>query len=177
MATEVKDQIAETFTRLAKKSGLDKVTVSAIVSECGISRQAFYYYYQDIMDVARYILKKNLTLSQHTGEEAKNPGEAVKSFAAEFTAQFPYISLALNSRMRREMELLLIRELKSFFHCIFTRQNCGRDLSRAQIEFQSDLIACGLSAYALEHCEDLHFDQAFFSQALWEMFQRTYGSR
>lgn len=127
------------------------------------------------MDVARYILQKNLTLSRLSAKKAESPIEAVKSFAREFTSRFPYISLSLNSRMRREMELLLIRELKGFFHRILNRQNCGRDLSRAQIDFQSDLIACGLAACAI--CEDLHFDQSFFAQALWEMLQRSCGSQ
>ena len=47
MTGDTKALIADKLLELAKKRGLDKVTVNQIVEECGISRQGFYYYYQD----------------------------------------------------------------------------------------------------------------------------------
>ncbi len=175
MATDVKKQIADTFKKQALESGIDKVTINAIVSECRISRQAFYYYFQDIVDVARYLMKESLMLTLKAGEEAVNPKEAVKNFASGFVKQFPVISIILNSKLRGEMELLLIRELKKFFQTVFIRENCGRSLSRMQIDFQSDLIACGMAAYAIEHCNEQNFDTAVFSEMLWDMLKRTYS--
>lgn len=174
MATDVKKQIADTFEKHAKKSGMDKVTINAIVSECKISRQAFYYYFQDIVDVARYMMRERLRLTFNAGEET-NPREASRIFAEDVVSQFPTISIALNSKFRGEMELLLIAELKEFFFAVFTRHNCGRDLSRKQIEFQSDYLACGMAAYAMEHCSEPNFDSKQFSQMLWEMLRHTYG--
>ncbi len=176
MATDVKKQIAETFVKHANKVGMDKVTINAIVTECSISRQAFYYYFQDIVDVARYVMREKLTLTLQAGEEVDDPQKAVRLFAEEIVSQFPVISLALNSRLRGEMELLLIEELRLFFRTVFSRQNCGRNLSRQQIEFQSDFIACGMVAYATEHCNEVRFDTERFAQMLWDMLKRTYGS-
>ncbi len=177
MVTDVKDRIAEAVERHAKKTGLDKVTVNAVVSECNISRQAFYYYYQDIVDVARYLMREKLKLTQETGENAAGPRAAVKSFAEEFAAQFPVVSIMLNSKLRGEMELLLIGELKEFFYTIFSRQNCGRDLSRKQLDFQSDLLACGLAAYAIEHCNESNFDASVFGELLWDLLKQAYGEK
>lgn len=175
MATDVKKQIADTFVKHAKKSGMDKVTINAIVSECRISRQAFYYYFQDIVDVARYVLRENLRLTFDAGDEEENPQKALRIFTEEVVEQFPVISIALNSKFRGEMELLLITELKEFFYAVFTHRNCGRDLSRKQLEFQSDFIACGMASYAMEHCGERNFDREEFSRMLWDMLRRTYG--
>ncbi len=175
MATDVKQQIADTFVKHAKKTGMDKVTINAIVSECKISRQAFYYYFQDIVDVARYVMRERLRLTFNAGEEEENPQKASRIFAEDVVSQFPVISIALNSKFRGEMELLLIAELKEFFFAVFTRRNCGRDLSRKQLEFQSDFLACGMAAYAMEHCGEPNFDSEEFSKMLWEMLRRTYG--
>lgn len=175
MATGLKQRIAETVEKHALRSGLDKVTVNAVVSECNISRQAFYYYYQDIIDVARYIMKEKLDQAMKTGEEMPDPQAAVRFFAEDLAGQFPVISVILRSRLRGEIELMLIGELKDFFRTIFIRQNCGRELSRKQIEFQADLIACGLVGYAIEHCNDRDFDRADFSEQFWDMLNRTYG--
>ncbi len=175
MATDVKNQIAETFVKFATKSGIDKVTINAIVTECGISRQAFYYYYQDIVDVARYVMREKLKVTLVAGEEAEDPEKAVRIFAEDIVRQFPVISIMLNSKLRGEMELLLISGLKEFFRTIFNRRNCGRDLDRQQIEFQADFIACGMTAYAMEHCNEARFDSAELSKHLWDMLKRTYG--
>lgn len=175
MATDVKKQIAEVFESHAKKNGLDKVTVGAIVTECHISRQAFYYYYQDIVDVARCVMKERLALTWDQGEASEDPRKAVRIFADELVSQFPIISIALNSKLRGEMEMLLIREMKEFFQVVFTRQNCGRGLTKKQIQFQSDLMACGVAAFAIEHCNESSFNAAEFGELLWDMLKRTYG--
>lgn len=176
MATDVKNQIAETFERQARKNGIDKVTINAIVSECKISRQAFYYYFQDIVDVARYVMRERLKLTYHAGEDIEDPKIAVQMFSKEMISWFPVISIILNSKLRGEMELLMIRELKDFFHAILYRRNCGRDLNRRQMEFQADIIACGITAYAIEHCNELNFSTDEFSELLWDMLERGYGN-
>ncbi|MBR3257899.1 MAG: TetR family transcriptional regulator [Eggerthellaceae bacterium] len=175
MATDVKNRIAEVFEAQAKAVGLDKVTVGAIVAECHISRQAFYYYYQDVVDVARYVLKEKLTMVWSDGEEAETPRKAVRIFARQLVEQFPIIAIAMNSKFRVEMELLLIKELQEFFRVVLIRQNCGKDLTVKQIGFQSDLLACGIAGYALEHCNEPAFDAEEFADQLWDMLKRSYG--
>ena len=48
MAQFTKKAIIETFVKLLNDTPLDKITVKDIVNECGINRNTFYYYYQDI---------------------------------------------------------------------------------------------------------------------------------
>ncbi len=175
MATDVKKQIADVFEIHARKYGLDKVTIGAIVSECHVSRQAFYYYFQDILDVARYVMKERLKLTWSIGDAAGNPKDAVRIFAEELVKQFPVISIMLNSKLRGEMERIMISELREFFNAVFVRQSCGRELTRKQLEFQSDLIACGIASYAMEHCNEKSFDCLEFSELLWDLLKRTYG--
>lgn len=43
-----KRAIMETFVTLLNKTPLDKITVKDIVEACGINRNTFYYYFQDI---------------------------------------------------------------------------------------------------------------------------------
>ena len=48
MSQFTKKAIVETFLELLKEHSLDKITVKDIVEKCGINRNTFYYYYQDI---------------------------------------------------------------------------------------------------------------------------------
>lgn len=175
MATDVKRQIAETFENHARRVGVDKVTINAIVKECNISRQAFYYYYQDIVDVARYVMREGLQMNLDKGMETDNPKEAVKIFAEDLVSKLPLISIGMNSRLRPELEMLLIDEFKSFFNAIFAGRECGRGMTRKEKDFHADLLACGVAGYSVEHCNDLHQDSKEFGELLWSFVGKAYG--
>lgn len=66
--------IMDTFLLLLNQNPLDKITVKDIVSACGISRNTFYYHYQDIYDLLRAtfaavvdrVLQENVTTWQES---------------------------------------------------------------------------------------------------------------
>ena len=51
MPSFTKKAIRESFLHLVAKKPLDKITVRDIVDDCGINRNTFYYYFQDIYAV------------------------------------------------------------------------------------------------------------------------------
>ena len=51
MPSFTKKAIMESFLHLMEKKPLDKLTVRDIVDDCGINRNTFYYYFQDIYAV------------------------------------------------------------------------------------------------------------------------------
>ena len=51
MPSFTKKAILESFLHIAAKKPLEKITVRDIVDECGINRNTFYYYFQDIYAV------------------------------------------------------------------------------------------------------------------------------
>ena len=59
MTENLKEKIAHTFLEMTGKKGIDKITIKDLVEKCGISRQAFYYHFRDILDVIEYILQSS----------------------------------------------------------------------------------------------------------------------
>ena len=51
MQADVKRQIADKLLELLEKKSLEKITVKELVTLCGISRQTFYYHFEDVLDV------------------------------------------------------------------------------------------------------------------------------
>lgn len=51
MKTTSKEQIQASFRRLLFAKSLDKITVRDIVEDCGLTRNTFYYHYEDIYDL------------------------------------------------------------------------------------------------------------------------------
>ena len=56
----VKARIETEFWELLKKHSFAKISVSQIVERAGCNRTTFYYYYDDIDDLAEKLIKENL---------------------------------------------------------------------------------------------------------------------
>ena len=52
--------IEESFIRLLNERPLDKITIKDIVDDCGISRNTFYYHFQDITALLEHILNADV---------------------------------------------------------------------------------------------------------------------
>ena len=47
--------ISDTFSELVKTQDVDKITVTMLIGECHISRQTFYYHFQDKYELLSWI--------------------------------------------------------------------------------------------------------------------------
>lgn len=57
MAQFTQRAIMESFMRLVKRKPLDKITVKDIVEDCEITRNTFYYHFQDIYDLTAEVFR------------------------------------------------------------------------------------------------------------------------
>lgn len=69
MAQFTKKAIINSFEKLLQRNAFDKITVKKIVDECGINRNTFYYYFDDIYDLLDEFLdfESDLMLSKADG--------------------------------------------------------------------------------------------------------------
>lgn len=87
---------------------LDKITISDITSDCGISRMAFYYHFKDIYDLVEWSCledakralqgKKTYDLLKAVVEE-KTAGMQIREEQKEFIANFykySFVGIMLN---------------------------------------------------------------------------------
>ncbi|MEG0309086.1 MAG: TetR-like C-terminal domain-containing protein [Clostridium sp.] len=57
MTLITKKALATSLKNLMTKKSLQKITIKDIVIDCGVNRQTFYYYFQDIYDLLGWIYK------------------------------------------------------------------------------------------------------------------------
>lgn len=55
MANMTKKALENSLKKLLKEKPFDKITIADITEDCGISRMAFYYHFQDIYDMAEWV--------------------------------------------------------------------------------------------------------------------------
>ena len=63
MPMDTKQYIADHLNALLKRMQLEDITVKALVEDCQISRQTFYYHFQDLVDVIQWSIHQALDRS------------------------------------------------------------------------------------------------------------------
>ena len=60
MPKSTKNQIMNALAELLQTKRLDDITVTELVEQCGLSRQAFYYHFSDLYGVVDYGIQQLL---------------------------------------------------------------------------------------------------------------------
>jgi Transcriptional regulator len=61
MLKNAKEMFAESLKKMLEKKPLNHITVKDIVEDCGVSRQAFYYHFDDIYQLVEWIFTEEAT--------------------------------------------------------------------------------------------------------------------
>lgn len=85
MANYTEDLILETLSSMLDRMPFDKITVTALIKECNISRNTFYYHYEDIyalLDVALTQWLGNY-LKSHANDQWQEKLKSLLNFCRE----------------------------------------------------------------------------------------------
>ena len=78
MPIDMKKMIAEAAWRLLTEKKVRKLTVKDIVEECHITRQSFYYHFEDIPDLLRWVLEQGLERMMEESQAQGNDEESIR---------------------------------------------------------------------------------------------------
>ena len=78
MPDDRKELIAAAAGRLLLRRDGKKLTVTDIVNECHITRQTFYYHFEDIPDLLLWMMKRNLKRNMQEASMQSTPEESLK---------------------------------------------------------------------------------------------------
>ena len=67
-----KRALAASITTLLEKKPLDRITIKDITDECGVTRNTFYYHFQDVYDLLSYIFREQADPVSYTHLHGEN---------------------------------------------------------------------------------------------------------
>lgn len=114
MAVDMKQMISNTMAGLLEHKSVDKITVKELVEACGISRQAFYYHFQDIMDVIEWAMAQALQEAVDVSLAAPTPQEALETVILSLRKNKRMIQHLMSSQRRSEIERLLVQAMDAY---------------------------------------------------------------
>ena len=132
MPADMKAIIAEAAIALLTERKMNKLTVKDIVDQCHITRQTFYYHFEDIPDLFRWMIKEFTNNIFQEVLSKENVEDGLRCFFVMAIHALPYAKRGLNSNYGEELEQLSRQYIEQFFASIAEKQNFYRHCSIAE---------------------------------------------
>lgn len=134
MPADMKDTIAQAAKSLLMEKGVRKLTVKDIVEECSITRQAFYYHFEDIPALFRWMFERD-TERNLLEARAQESGEArLHRFFVVAINAMPYVKKGMESKYREELERLLVEYIQRLFEHVCDEEGLYQDCTRIEVK-------------------------------------------
>lgn len=127
----MKSIIAEAVLILLTQRKIRKLTVKDIVEQCHITRQTFYYHFEDIPDLFHWMIKEYTNSIFQEVLAKENTEDGLRCFFVMAINALPYAKRGLDSNYGEEVEQLLRQYIQQFFAAIVENQNYYRQCSAA----------------------------------------------
>ena len=154
MAVDRKQLIAETLAGLLERKSVDKITVKELVETCGISRQAFYYHFQDIMDVIEWTAAQALQKAVDLSLAASTPQEALETLILFLRKDRKLIQHLMGSQRRAEIERLLVQSARAYLSAMIRAKAAGLSASPQTLETAIHFYSYGLVGMMMETLDE-----------------------
>lgn len=142
MAPSTKLALAASLKRLLQKKFLDDITVKEIVEDCQVNRQTFYYHFQDIYDLLRWLL-------EHETQQALQGTESWQQalLAAFHYAQENHVTVyhVFRSSGRDHLDCQFFSLTRSLVSTAFAQRTQDLNLDAADLDFLIDFYMYALS--------------------------------
>ena len=134
MPGDMKEAIAEAAMTLLMEKNKKKLTVKDIVDECQITRQAFYYHFEDIPELFRWIMERDTERLLKDSQSLDDPEQRIRYFFLEAINALPYLKRSMQSNYRDELESLLTQNVYNLFEHVIEEGNLYRNKTRMEVK-------------------------------------------
>lgn len=159
MAADMKELIAQATNTLLVQKHVKKLTVKDIVEQCHITRQAFYYHFQDIPELLKWMIEQYTEQMFQEVLSKGNGEDGLRCFFLMAINAIPYVERGMDSNYAPELEQLLRHYIRRFFIMASESQNFYPECTHAQIKiivrYHSQAILGLLREWTEEDTEQL----------------------
>ena len=132
MAAETKEIIAQAAKTLITEKGVKRLTVKDIVEECHITRQAFYYHFEDIPGLFQWIFERDATRTMQETQLMKDGESKLRYLFIMAIQVLPYMKKGMESNYRNELEQLVDQNIQRLFEHVCDEEGLYQYCSRLE---------------------------------------------
>lgn len=151
MATEVpiKERLGAALKEQLRTKPLGKVTVSSLADQAGITRQAFYYHFTDVFDLAVWVFETEVAghiLSHATYTDWAAGYEQLLQYMQGNREQTYRV---IKSLSHQDLQMFFYREYRAMMEAIVREKRGDLEVSEASIRFVVDHFAKVVLGYTM----------------------------
>ena len=169
MPKDMKKIIAETMIKMIKKKGSEKITVTALIEECHISRQTFYYHFKDLMDVLEWSVCKGTEHIVAESLKADDMKSALEIFISFSSDRFIELSKLMDSGKRAELGELITDAVEGYLLEVLKKNMPEISVNYSDMKTLLRFNAFGLAGTLLDFCKNLQTDREKLAEQLEKM--------
>lgn len=169
MPVSMKDIIADTYAAMIRQKSVDKITVKALIQECGISRQTFYYHFQDLMEVIEWSVQRAMQDMLKESLQAPTPREAIGIFVSISLKTRSMLYRLLESQRRQQVEVLIVEAIRSYLEAMLRNRAPQIMLNYQDMEALLDFYSFGVTGLLLKNCAKEAPDEALLIDQMYRL--------
>jgi len=173
MSTNMKNVIAETFFAMVKERGVDKITVKDLVENCHISRQTFYYHFQDILDVVEWSARKGIQKAVDMTMELQDPQLVMENVVQAAMDNWEIMENLMKSQKREYIERIFAESLREYLLELIRREAPGLEVSYEDTVVAIQFYANGIAGVLMAQCGKPDCDPKRLAAQLLDLIQGT----
>ncbi len=170
MPVNMKNVIADTFVSMAKQKPVDKITVKALIEACGVSRQTFYYHFQDIMEVIEWTLEQATQEMLERSLKSQSAREALIVLIDTSKANSVFIRKLLDSQKRAQIEMLFVQAARSYCQRLLQKRKGELPVNDLETEAALDFLSFGITGILFKYCGQNPIDSSKLADQICRLF-------
>jgi AcrR family transcriptional regulator len=145
-----KNIIKDSFLKILNSSkDIDKITVSNIIKEAKISRQTFYYHFQDIYDLREWIIKTDFEEMIEKSIECETYKDALEYIFVCINKQKILINKSLQSSKREFIEEIIFNNIRKYLCNFQMIQEVGYEIATEDHDFIIEFYCCAITGICI----------------------------
>ena len=142
--------LEESLKKLLLQKPLDKITITDLTTDCGISRMAFYYHFKDIPDVVEFILKKKWDEILEHPQDRASILECMEEMA-DLVRNNRKVMLNVYRSVKKDTFLFYMNEISNYIIMEYFRKNADQfDLDEGEIRILIQYYKCLFMGFLME---------------------------
>ena len=150
MPNTTKAALEESLKRLLLKKPLDKITITDITTDCGISRMAFYYHFKDIYDLVEWSCVEDGTKALQGKKTSESWTEGLTQIFGAVLENKPFIMNVYRNVDRERIENYLFKLTYDLIVGVVEEKSKGLNITEEDKKFIADFYKYGFVGIMLE---------------------------
>lgn len=150
MPNTTKAALEESLKRLLLKKPLDKITITDITTDCGISRMAFYYHFKDIYDLVEWSCVEDGTKALQGKKTSESWTEGLTQIFGAVLENKPFIMNVYRNVDRERIKNYLFKLTYDLIVGVVEEKSKGLNITEEDKKFIADFYKYGFVGIMLE---------------------------